>query len=1093
MKPDFALNMSPDGLTLMYRVKRGWQIVGEASLDDPGLKTRLAEMRETAARLAPQGMRTKLILPESQVLNTSIPSPGPDDAARRAAVEQALDGMTPYALDELCFDWEAEGEVLHIAVVARETMAEAEAFAVDHQMNPVSLVALPRGGSFTGEPFFGETAAAADILPKGERVKRDLRPTIPTGRMADPAPEDAPAQQAAPEPTRETAAEDPLPAEVDPDPETAATADAQDAVAAPDTATDDPLQVETGAEEATEAETEAEEPVIAPETAAQPEAAQAPPEDESAPAAELAAEDISPRVDPDEDEDDPEAEQALAAALGATAPEPATDQPDGEDDIAERGEDDHQGLTGALAASEADPPTPSAETAADDPSDDAIAEEDTPQEAPAEPDAQPDLERPVFASKNRGEAPEAAPADAEDGTSDEEKAPHDEGQADFPIAASVTAPDLPSATDPPASIAAREVEETSQAGPETPPQSTGVSARFDDSTGDLPPIAPLPPPRPVVKADPATDEHPAPLPTITPAPKPAAVAAPLSAPPRPANAPRKASRASKPDTSVFGAKKPGRERSPLMGFALTAALLAFMAAAVLWSVIFDGDDATGPEIAALPEPAPTEQDPAPIEAAEPTEPPEIVAAHPPEPAPSLPSELAGEPSIAADPEIEAPQNPLQLTPAAEPNMQPTSDEDLAVEYAATGIWTRAPEPPAIAREGRMNAPLAVAIDPLVPQSPTAALPALGAAMLDAPPALQVAPPPPGATFAFDENGLILATPEGALTPEGTIVFLGRPPMAPAGRQGQPAAPEVQEAALPAEAATPDAALPFEGPRPRPRPEALAATEVPEVAADPLEGFRPRPRPATETAPEAGDEATLEAPEVAAATDAAETPAPDTSLPSDAAAVDPASTPETAPETATAEPETEIASDPALAGFRPRPRPAGIEEAAAIDAASRAAAAAAAAAVADAVANPLPSSAFENATDLAVAATPRPRSRPGNIAAMAPARSAPAQAPEAAAPAPAQAPAAAGPQIPTRASVASQATIDNAIRLNRTNLIGIYGGSADRRALIRLPSGRYVKVQVGDRVDGGQVAAISDSELRLVKNGRNVVLRVGQGG
>ncbi len=93
---------------------------------------------------------------------------------------------------------------------------------------------------------------------------------------------------------------------------------------------------------------------------------------------------------------------------------------------------------------------------------------------------------------------------------------------------------------------------------------------------------------------------------------------------------------------------------------------------------------------------------------------------------------------------------------------------------------------------------------------------------------------------------------------------------------------------------------------------------------------------------------------------------------------------------------------------------------------------------------------------------------------------------------APAPATAEPQIPTRASVASQATVENAIRLNRMNLIGIYGSSSDRRALVRLPSGRYVKVQVGDRVDGGRVAAISDRELQLVKGSQNVVLRVGEG-
>lgn len=83
-------------------------------------------------------------------------------------------------------------------------------------------------------------------------------------------------------------------------------------------------------------------------------------------------------------------------------------------------------------------------------------------------------------------------------------------------------------------------------------------------------------------------------------------------------------------------------------------------------------------------------------------------------------------------------------------------------------------------------------------------------------------------------------------------------------------------------------------------------------------------------------------------------------------------------------------------------------------------------------------------------------------------------------------------IPTTASVARQATIENAIRLNRINLVGVYGAPSDRRALVRLSSGRYVKVKVGDRVDGGTVRQITDSELYYSKGSRTLSLQVPQG-
>ena len=83
-------------------------------------------------------------------------------------------------------------------------------------------------------------------------------------------------------------------------------------------------------------------------------------------------------------------------------------------------------------------------------------------------------------------------------------------------------------------------------------------------------------------------------------------------------------------------------------------------------------------------------------------------------------------------------------------------------------------------------------------------------------------------------------------------------------------------------------------------------------------------------------------------------------------------------------------------------------------------------------------------------------------------------------------------IPSSADVARQATVEDAIRLNRINLVGVYGVPADRRALVRLPSGRYVKVKIGDRIDGGTIAAISENALLYRKGGRSYELSMPQG-
>jgi len=85
-----------------------------------------------------------------------------------------------------------------------------------------------------------------------------------------------------------------------------------------------------------------------------------------------------------------------------------------------------------------------------------------------------------------------------------------------------------------------------------------------------------------------------------------------------------------------------------------------------------------------------------------------------------------------------------------------------------------------------------------------------------------------------------------------------------------------------------------------------------------------------------------------------------------------------------------------------------------------------------------------------------------------------------------------PDIPSTPRVTKKATIQNVLNLRKTNLIGVYGNSKSRRALVRLSNGKRKMVTVGDIIDGGKVAAIGESELRYVKGGKNITLKVPQG-
>ena len=489
--------------------------------------------------------------------------------------------------------------------------------------------------------------------------------------------------------------------------------------------------------------------------------------------------------------------------------------------------------------------------------------------------------------------------------------------------------------------------------------------------------------------------------------------------------------------TVFGARgaRPerggrGPRRAVLAGG--IAAALAIAAAAALTLMPGEG----GPEIeaGAVEEGARVAQAPG----ASPSPEPRPFAAEPV----VVPVPPAGSSAQAPAPPEEAEEDARRAAAKAAPPAEATEADRARASYAATGIWRGAPAAPAPPEPREVTAPAPPA------QRAEAALLAAASpapspeARLDASPAAMPPLPPPGAGFELSEDGRVEATPEGAPTPDGIVVYAAAPPRRP------PARPP--ETVLPPGEAFQDPAL--ADARPRARPEE-AVVEVAETPA----------RPAAGGTDAAVDEAVAE--EAAAAVAAA----PALTLP----------------------PITP--GGPALAG-------AALAGGAADDATSASLFRAPDALPQVTVAG---TTIIEETTAsaFAVAASQRPYARPGDLAPPPQAAPAPPTAASTAAavtvrrvaaapaaPAPVAAPSAA-PEIPTRASVARRATVENALRLNRLSLVGVFGAEGARRALVRLPSGRFEKVKVGDRIDGGRVRAIDDGRLIYARGGRNVALEM----
>jgi hypothetical protein len=200
MKPGFALSLSFEGISLLHRAAGGWRTVGDVTLDNADLGAALADLRDKAQRLSPGGLSCKLIIPNEQIRYLTVESGSATNGARTEMVLAALDGATPYPVAELAFDISVEGDMTHVAAVARETLAEAEAFAVEHMFNPVSFVAIPGDNLYLGEPHFGPTSHAAEFL--GDDAAEADRVAVVVIGMAD-IPKAAPAPKPEPKPEPE--------------------------------------------------------------------------------------------------------------------------------------------------------------------------------------------------------------------------------------------------------------------------------------------------------------------------------------------------------------------------------------------------------------------------------------------------------------------------------------------------------------------------------------------------------------------------------------------------------------------------------------------------------------------------------------------------------------------------------------------------------------------------------------------------------------------------------------------------------------------------------------------------------------------------
>jgi len=156
MKPNFALSLSFDSISLLRRAKTGWSVLGDVSFQKDNFTPKIVSLRKQALRLDPSAAQVKLVIPNEQIKYLTLARPKNaliDDI--EALINNRLKTATPYQLSELRFDWATTQDRIFVAAVAIETLQEAEAFAQSCEFKPLGNVAIPPKDSFIGEVFFG--------------------------------------------------------------------------------------------------------------------------------------------------------------------------------------------------------------------------------------------------------------------------------------------------------------------------------------------------------------------------------------------------------------------------------------------------------------------------------------------------------------------------------------------------------------------------------------------------------------------------------------------------------------------------------------------------------------------------------------------------------------------------------------------------------------------------------------------------------------------------------------------------------------------------------------------------------------------------
>ncbi|MEO0917095.1 MAG: hypothetical protein AAFY31_08955, partial [Pseudomonadota bacterium] len=97
IKTNIAITLSFEGIGLLHRAETGWVFIDEISLDNSDLGAGLSELSKKAHALEPEGIFSKLVIPNDQIKYISLDKRGLEADEIADTVRTTLEMATPYA------------------------------------------------------------------------------------------------------------------------------------------------------------------------------------------------------------------------------------------------------------------------------------------------------------------------------------------------------------------------------------------------------------------------------------------------------------------------------------------------------------------------------------------------------------------------------------------------------------------------------------------------------------------------------------------------------------------------------------------------------------------------------------------------------------------------------------------------------------------------------------------------------------------------------------------------------------------------------------------------------------------------------------